>query len=92
MEGLVVSAGLGFEEASENLAGLIHPASVGLVFDLLLGEPNCVGSTFSESQVSSKEEEARRLPVEGVEVGFSGEKVPAGGVLPGEGTRLVQFS
>jgi len=74
-EGLAVSAGLAWTEGVDikaNFAGLTYPAS--LILDFLVGELKSEGSTFSESTESSKISEARRLPVDEVGLGFSGEE------------------
>lgn len=65
--------GLTGEVTSENLAGLIHPASLAVVLLFLEGEQKTDGSMFSESKLSSKISGARwRLPVDGASDGFMG--------------------
>lgn len=53
-----------------NFEGFENPS---LVLDFLVGELKIEGSTFSESSSSKTEEGARRLPVDGVGVGFRGD-------------------
>lgn len=66
------------EVTSENLEGLEKSEEKSEhVFDFLVGELKTEGSMFSAS-VSSKRDEARRLPVDEARDGFRDEKVDVG--------------